>query len=115
MIRLHSNDIHNGLIVYVAEKKKNYLNERSRTTSVKLTETAKQIIRKYRGKSTKGYVFPFAMNNHDWNFDNAVSWNKWQNRKQKTLQDINEFLHKHFIHLGILHLHMPSILKEVIL
>ena len=94
VIRLHSNNIHNGLIVYVAEKKKNYLNERSRTTCVKLTETAKLIVRKYRGKSTKGYVFPFAMNNHDWVFDDAASWNKWQNRKQKTLQDINEYLHK---------------------
>ena len=94
VIRLHSNNIHNGLIVYVAEKKKNYLNERKRTTSVKLTETAKLIVRKYCGKSTKGYVFPFAMNNHEWNFDDAASWNKWHNRKQKTLQDINEFLHK---------------------
>ena len=94
VIRLHSNDIHNGFIVYVAEKKKNYLNERKRTTSVKLTETAKLIVRKYCEKSTKGYVFPFAMNNHEWNFDDAASWNKWHNRKQKTLQDINEFLHK---------------------
>jgi hypothetical protein len=51
-------------------------------------------VRKYRDKSAKGYVFPFAMNNQDWDFEDAVSWNKWQNRKQKTLQDINEYLHK---------------------
>ena len=94
VIRLHTNNINNSFIVYVAEKKKNYLDEHKRTTCVKLTETAKRIVCKYRGKSTKGYVFPFTMNNYDWDFDNAVSWNKWQNRKQKTLQDINEFLHK---------------------
>ena len=93
-IRLHSNDIHNGHIVYVAEKKKNYIDERKRKTCVKLTENAKQIVRKYRGRSAKGYVFPFAMNNYAWYFDDAVSWNKWHNRKQKTLQDINKFLHK---------------------
>lgn len=94
VIRLHSNDIHNDHITYVAEKKKNYLDERKRTTCVKLTDVAKHIICRYKGKSTKGYIFPFAMNNYDWNFDDATSWNKWHNRKQKTLQDINEYLRK---------------------
>lgn len=94
VVRLHSTDIHDDFIIYVAEKKKNYIDERKRKTCVRLTETAKQIVRKYRGESSKGYVFPFAMNNYDWNFDDAVSWNKWYNRKQKILQDINAFLHK---------------------
>lgn len=94
VLRLHSNDIRNGFVFYVAEKKKNYLDERKRTTKVELTPTARKIVNKYKGQSAKGYVFPFSMNNYDWDFSNADSWNKWHNRKQKTLQDINTFLHK---------------------
>lgn len=91
VIRLHENDICNGVVSYIAEKKKNY---QKRPTRASLTNTAKKIVSKYRGKSAKGYVFPFSMNNYDWDFSNAESWNKWSNRKQKALEDINTFLHK---------------------
>lgn len=102
VVRLHSGDIHEGkYITYVAEKKKNIRNERKRTTLVEMTETAKKIVRKYSGKSAKGYVFPFALNNYDWDFDNADSWNKWSNRKQKQQEDINVFLHKCEAALGV--------------
>lgn len=78
----------------MSEKKKNYLEERKRTTTRPITPKAKEIIAKYKGKLEKGYIFPFSMNDYDWDYADAESWNKWHNRKQKQLQDINEFLHK---------------------
>ena len=94
VIKLHSSDINNKILEYTPEKKKNYIEERKRTTMNVITPTAKAIISKYKGQSAKGYIFPFSMNNYDWDFEDAKSWNRWHNRKQKTLQDINEFLHK---------------------
>ena len=94
VIKLHSLNINNCILKYTPEKKKNYIDELKRITINKITPTAKAIINKYKGQSAKGYIFPFSMNNYDWDFEDAKSWNRWHNRKQKTLQDINEFLHK---------------------
>ena len=44
--------------------------------------------------SPQGYIFPFSMNNYEWDFDNAKSFAKWYIRKQKQLEDINKFLEK---------------------
>lgn len=94
VLRLHKSNIVGNVVTYTPEKKKNYLEERRRITTRQLTPTAKKIVAKYKGQSLKGYIFPFSMNNYDWDYTDADSWNKWHNRKQKQLQDINTFLHK---------------------
>ena len=94
VVKLNVSDIKGNNIIYWATKKKNYINESSSFVVAPLTKTAKAIIEKYRGKSSKGYVFPFAMNEYDWDFKDAVSFNKWNNRKQATQERINVFLRK---------------------
>lgn len=84
---------------YTPEKKKNY---QTTDASVKapLSTVALGIIEKYKGQSSQGYVFPFAMNEYDWSdaFNetdwNAKKWNNWNNRKQRTLEMINVWLKK---------------------
>lgn len=80
-------------IKYVAEKKKNYRG-RNKIVTAPLSERALAIIRKYKDQSKYGYIFPFAMNNFDWDFDDAVSWNNWNNRKARALEMINQWLKK---------------------
>lgn len=94
VIRLHTSNIITNEIKYIPEKKKNYNTGRNRTTTVPISQTAKAIISKYKDMSKKGYIFPFSMNNNDWEYTNAESWNKWQNAKQKQIEQINKFLHK---------------------
>lgn len=94
VVKLNVSDIKGNNIIYWATKKKNYINESSSFVVTPLTKTSKAIIEKYRGKSSKGYVFPFAMNEYDWDFKDAVSFNKWNNRKQATQERINVFLRK---------------------
>lgn len=95
IIKLHHNDIRNNLYIeYEPEKKKNYIDEDYRVTRTPLTKKMKRIIKKYSGKSSQGYVFPFSMNNYEWDMDDTKSWNAWQNRKQSQLEAINNFLHK---------------------
>lgn len=93
-LRLHTSNIKGNKITYVVEKKKNYQDERKSKVTTKIKPNTQRIIAKYKGKSTKGYIFPFAVNEHDWDFTNSDSWNKWNNRKQKQLEDVNTFLHK---------------------
>ena len=90
----HSDIINNKNIEYEPEKKKNYREEGRRVTRTPLTKEMKRIIKKYSGKSSQGYVFPFSMNNYEWDMDDTKSWNAWQNRKQSQLEAINNFLHK---------------------
>ena len=78
------------LIYYTAEKKKNY--KKNKQIKNRITDRAMRIIQKYKGKSPQGYIFPFAMNKYHWDFNDAVSWGKWYNRKQYTLENINSFL-----------------------
>ena len=95
IIKLHHYDIiDNRYIEYEPEKKKNYIDEGRRVTRTPLTKEMKRIIKKYSGKSSQGYVFPFSMNNYEWEMDDTKSWNAWQNRKQSQLEAINNFLHK---------------------
>lgn len=94
LIRLHTSDIKGNIISMPIKKKMNCEDPKLAIQTVKLTDTAKAIIRKYKGQSTKGYIFPFAMNNYDWDIYNAESFNRWCNRKQATLQKINSFLSK---------------------
>lgn len=100
-LRLHKSNISERHIIYVAEKKKNYLDERKRTTRVAITDKASEIIQKYDGMSSKGYIFPFAMNNYDYDFNDPESWNKWYDRKQKALLALNNYLHKFEKILGV--------------
>lgn len=86
------NDKDTYLIYYTAEKKKNY--RKNKLIKNRITDRAMRIIQKYKGKSSQGYVFPFAMNEYHWDFNDAVSLGKWYNRKQYTLEKINSFLKK---------------------
>jgi integrase len=91
-VRLNHSDIvaYKGkyCIKYIAEKMKN----KCKATVNLITPTAQSIIDKYKGKSSKGYVFPFAINEVDWNFDDPDNWNKWNNKKAKQLEKVNHFL-----------------------
>lgn len=62
VVKLKGSDIENDLITYWATKKKNYTKEKSAFVQTPLTKIAKDIMNKYAGKSTYGYIFPFAMN-----------------------------------------------------
>lgn len=95
VIKLHCDEIvkfRGKLCVsYTPEKKKNL--EKAVVVNV-ITPKANSIIAKYKGRSSKGYIFPFTMNEYDWNFRDAESWNKWNNRKQATMERVNKFLKK---------------------
>ena len=97
ILKLHSSNIEGNVACYWATKKKNYEEGFIRTP---LTPKAKEIITKYKGQSSKGYIFPFALNEYEWNFKDAVSYNKWNNKKQYTLERINAFLKKAAVVLG---------------
>ena len=96
LIKLHNNDIDypNNTLCYWATKKKNYTKQETAIVRPVLTKVAKKLIKKYAGQSTKGYIFPFAMNEYDWCFKDDVSFNKWYNRNQAQLYTINQFLKK---------------------
>ena len=79
---------------YIPEKKKNFSNSKNKYVYSPLSQTALDIIKKYKGKSKKGYIFPFAMNNFDWDLTDAESWNQWNNRKSHSLNMINRWLKK---------------------
>ena len=84
---------------YTPEKKKNY---QTTDASVKapLSKVALCIIKKYKGVNSQGYIFPFAMNEYNWDaaFDechwDAKKWNNWNNRKQRALEMVNAWLKK---------------------
>lgn len=86
---------------YIPEKKKNFANSRNKFVYSPLSQTAFDIIKKYKGKSKKGYIFPFTMNDYDWNMQDAKSWNKWNIRKTRALELINYWLKKARVALNI--------------
>jgi integrase len=94
VISLHYNNIHNGYIKYMPMKKKNYLNVNKSVVSISITPIAQNIIDKYKNMSAKGYIFPFIVNQYDWDLGNADSFNKWYLQKQRVLERINRFLKK---------------------
>lgn len=96
LIKLHTNDIdtERNTLCYWATKKKNYTKQESAIVRAALSKVAKKIIKKYAGKSSMGYVFPFAMNEYDWQLKDNVSFNKWYNRNKAQLYAINQFLKK---------------------
>lgn len=103
VLRAHTKDIKlmknltNDCIVtvweYVPEKKKNSTS-RNKVVQTPLNKRALAIIDKYKNQSTKGYIFPFSLNNHDWDFNNADSWNNWNNRHTRALEMVNKWLKK---------------------
>jgi integrase len=84
-------------IEYIPEKKKN---TQSIPTVNPVTSIAKAIMDKYKGQSSKGYVFPFAVNEMDWKYEENESWEQWNNQKDDVLQAINRFLKKIAVELG---------------
>ena len=93
VIKMKLENIHGDRLIYFATKKKNYLDSKG-VIDTEITPIARKIIQKYKGQSSKGYIFPFAMNEYDWIFKDSKSFNKWNNRKAATLERINKFLHK---------------------
>lgn len=89
---------HNELYIdYVPEKKKNL---GLPSTQCPLSEKAVSIIRKYKGQSSKGYVFPFALNEYDWDYNNPESYRKHYRKWNRVLFQINTFLSKMEAPLG---------------
>lgn len=78
-------------IDYVPEKKKNM---GLPSTQCPLSNKAIAIIKKYKGQSSKGYVFPFALNEYDWNYKDPVSYRKHYSKWNRVLFQINTFLSK---------------------
>jgi hypothetical protein len=103
VIRLHTDNIvtikGKKYLSYVPEKKKNYLKDNK--VKNEITPKAKSIIAKYKGESSKGYIFPFPMNEYDWDMGNAASWNKWNNRKQATMERARAFVKACASYIGI--------------
>ena len=103
VIRLHTDNIvtikGKKYLSYVPEKKKNYLKDNK--VNNEITPKAKSIIAKYKGESSKGYIFPFPMNEYDWDMGNAVSWNKWNNRKQATMERVRGFVKACASYIGV--------------
>ena len=104
VLRLHWNNIaydnNTGRFscTYIPAKKKNY-GASSRHTSKALviqylSEDAKRIILKYQGQSKGGYIFPFAVNERQWNFDNPEDFHAHYYKGNHTCGRINKFLHK---------------------
>lgn len=78
---------------YTPEKKKNNkATSKVKITPAPLSDKALSIIKKYKGKSSQGYIFPFSMNEYNWDMINAKSWNKWNTRKARTQELINKWL-----------------------
>lgn len=78
---------------YTPEKKKNYRStNKGKITDARLTDTALSIIEKYKGKSSQGYIFPFSLNEYNWEMMNANSWKTWNNRKARLQEMINKWL-----------------------
>lgn len=97
VLKAHKDNIieHNGrkYFRYIAEKKKNY-RSKDKFVASPLSPDALKIISKYKNKSSQGYIFPFSMNEYKWDFSDAKSWNRWNNRKSRALEMINQWLKK---------------------
>lgn len=83
----------NIYIQYIPEKKKNSLSPNA-VTYAPITKKANAIIQKYKGLSEKGYIFPFKLNQRDWDYNNPSMWNTWNNCKSKSLECVNKWLKK---------------------
>lgn len=78
---------------YVPEKKKNNREtKKNKTVYAPLSDVALAIIRKYKGQSKQGYIFPFSLNEYNWDMMSAKDWNKWNNRKARLQEMINSWL-----------------------
>lgn len=78
---------------YTPEKKKNNKEtNKDKTVYAPLSDKALSIIAKYSGKSSQGYIFPFSLNEYNWDMMNAKSWNNWNNRKARLQEMINKWL-----------------------
>ena len=94
VVCLRLTSIEDNKLFYLPAKKKNYKDLKNAYVSIPITKKAMNIALKYKGQSKKGYIFPFSMNEYDWDMRNSDSFNKWYNRKQSTLEKINTFLVK---------------------
>lgn len=79
------------IIEYVPEKKKN---NHVGSTQCPMSEKAKAIVRKYKGQSSKGYIFPFALNEYDWNYTDPANYRRHYAKWNRLLEQINTFLGK---------------------
>lgn len=78
---------------YIPEKKKNNKEtNKAKTVYAPLSDMALAIIDKYKGQSKQGYIFPFSLNEYNWDMMSAKDWNKWNNRKARLQEMINSWL-----------------------
>ncbi|PWL59975.1 MAG: hypothetical protein DBY35_08730 [Bacteroidales bacterium] len=86
---------HDGMLClkYVPEKKKNN-RSKNKVVLMPLSPIALAIIDKYKGKSKGGYIFPFGLNEYDWDMSDNKSWNTWNNRKARAIEMVNKWLKK---------------------
>lgn len=83
---------------YIPAKKKNYGASSAHTSNALviqfLSPKAVEIVMKYKGKSKAGYVFPFALNDTRWNFDDPMQFHYHYYKGNHICGRINKFLHK---------------------
>ena len=78
-------------IQYTPEKKKN---SNVHPTQCPMSEKAKAIVRKYKGQSSRGYIFPFALNEYEWDYTDPADYKRHYSKWNRLLEQINTFLHK---------------------
>ena len=83
-------------IEYVPEKKKNCVDcngDPVPPVQCPMTDKAVEIALKYRGRSSQGYIFPFALNEYVWDYSDPVQYRKHYRKWNTLLEQINTFLH----------------------
>lgn len=90
---------------YIPAKKKNYGASSKHTSKALviqyLSPKAVEIVLKYQGKSKGGYVFPFALNQTHWNFNDPQQFHYHYYKGNHICGQINRFLHKVGQHLKV--------------
>ena len=90
---------------YIPAKKKNYGASSKHTSKALviqyLTPKAVEIVMKYKGRSSGGYVFPFELNQRRWNLSNPQQFHYHYYKANHINGRINKFLHRVGEYLGL--------------
>lgn len=86
--------LENGVTVltYIPYKKRGY--NVTEIVELPLPQQALEIINRYKGKSTGGYLLPFPMNETRWDLTTVEGNKKWRSASNATLGNINAHLKK---------------------
>lgn len=104
ILRLHEDNIaydpttKRYTCTYIPAKKKNHgasVNRTSKALVIQyLTPKAIEIIKKYKGRSKGGYVFPFKLNDRRWDYNDPIQFRTHYYKGSRVCAQINSFLHK---------------------